>query len=65
MRHSTSRTRVGGGRGSGEAKRSERGSPSKEKILNLHINFTFSLAARGSEERRMTARALEFFVTLN
>ena len=37
---------------------------SKEKIINSH-NFTFSLAARGSEEWRTTARGLEFFVTLN
>ena len=33
---------------------------SKEKIIYSH-NFTFSLAERGSEERRTTARGVEFF----
>ena len=36
----------------------------RKKIINWH-NFTFSLAARGSEERRTIARGLEFFATLN
>ena len=37
---------------------------SKEEIIDSH-NFTFSLAERGSEERRTTARGVEFFATLN
>ena len=37
---------------------------SKEKIIYSH-NFTFCLAERGSEERRTTARGVEFFVTVN